>query len=614
MSQHQRARRRGRTVAIGVAAALALGGGGYAAFTASANADDNVAGATIACPRVNEMIGAVPAQAQNEVNSNLALLDQQVAEANRRLASSQGQGGPNFVQNAILGPLRDKRVSTLDRIAIAIGRTGAQRPQGLQNLADCSLQNGGGQNQGGQNNGGQNQGGQNQGSADAGQVQGNQGQAQNGAGGIACPDVKGAVGNVPARAQNEVNRNLALLDRQVAEADRRLASSQGQGGPNFVQNAILGPLKSKRVATLDRIAIAIGRTGAQRPRGLNNLAACALQNGGQNQGGQNQGGQNGGGQNNGNVNAGQNNGGNQNQGGGISPDGFANGLSAADFADIRTGTPANDPNLAAGPASGTFTSNCGVSDHNNPANFIVAPGVANGAHHVHDYVGNRTSDGFSTNDSLLAGGTTCAEQQDKSAYYWPVLRLTRAGDQGDANELGGQGDKNIGTKLRASSVKLEFRGSLTAKVVAMPQFLRIITGDAKAAVTNGPANAKAQWSCSNALNLRLKDKYPLCGGARTVRILDFPSCWDGQNTDSANHRTHVVFPGGDGACPNGFRAIPQLRMTLSYQIPQGARFALDSFPEELHKAVTDHGDFVNVMSSELMNKAVNCINAGQNCT
>jgi hypothetical protein len=49
-----------------------------------------------------------------------------------------GQGGPNFVQNAILGPLKDKRVSTVNRIATAIGRTAA-KPQGLDSLAACTL-------------------------------------------------------------------------------------------------------------------------------------------------------------------------------------------------------------------------------------------------------------------------------------------------------------------------------------------------------------------------------------------------------------------------------------------------------------------------------------------
>ncbi|MEV6494282.1 hypothetical protein AB0M20_37515 [Actinoplanes sp. NPDC051633] len=57
--------------------------------------------------------------------------------------------------------------------------------------------------------------------------------------------------------------------------ERRLATSAGEGGPAFVQNAILGPLEDKRFATVNRIATAIGRTAA-KPVGLDALAPCAL--------------------------------------------------------------------------------------------------------------------------------------------------------------------------------------------------------------------------------------------------------------------------------------------------------------------------------------------------
>ncbi|MGW5972841.1 hypothetical protein [Streptomyces sp. NPDC055186] len=96
-----------------------------------------------------------------------------------------------------------------------------------------------------------------------------------GPGTISCPDVAPRLPAVPASARAEVDRNLGDLDTQIAEADKRLADTVGQGGPNFVQNAILGPLEDKRVAAINRIATAIGRT-ADRPAGLDTLAACTL--------------------------------------------------------------------------------------------------------------------------------------------------------------------------------------------------------------------------------------------------------------------------------------------------------------------------------------------------
>ncbi|MEU1256776.1 hypothetical protein ABZ445_26175, partial [Streptomyces chartreusis] len=181
-----------------------------------------------------------------------------------------GQGGPNFVQNAILGPLKDKRVATVNRMATAIGRTAA-RPQGLEALAPCTLNAGGNAAAATPKATPTKQAGGNAGTSGNAGNSGN----TNAVGTISCPDVRSKLPAVPATARAEVDRNLALLDTQIQEANKRLVDTVGQGGPNFVQNAILGPLKDKRVAAIDRIAISIGRTAA-KPQGLNSLAACTL--------------------------------------------------------------------------------------------------------------------------------------------------------------------------------------------------------------------------------------------------------------------------------------------------------------------------------------------------
>jgi hypothetical protein len=133
---HTQPKRRKR-VAILVAGLVTVGGVAWAAtaFAATGN-NTNAAAQQIVCP--TPQIGAVPAQAQAEVNRELANLDKQIAEANTRLKNTVGQGGPNFVQNAILGPLASKRTAALDRIAIAIGRVAA-KPQGLQQFSTCTL-------------------------------------------------------------------------------------------------------------------------------------------------------------------------------------------------------------------------------------------------------------------------------------------------------------------------------------------------------------------------------------------------------------------------------------------------------------------------------------------
>ncbi|WP_086845749.1 DUF1996 domain-containing protein [Amycolatopsis kentuckyensis] len=299
---------------------------------------------------------------------------------------------------------------------------------------------------------------------------------------VACPDVASKLTDIPDQAMAEVDGNLDQLDSQADEANQRIAATQGQGGQDFVRNAILNPLKDRRAAIIDRILTAIGRF-TQKPGDLGGLAPCTTKPG------------------------------------------------------KDTGTPTPPPSTTAGGA---------------------LPG------------------------------------------------------QDENNELPG----NDGKILRPQKVQLTFRGSPVGKVVAMPRFLRVLYGDAKVS-TNGPANAKASWTCTGFEN-RLVDKYPICPqGSKVKRVHTFPSCWDGKNTDSANHRTHIVFPDQFGRCGKGFKAVPQLQISLTYDIPRDIQlkkqYKVDAFPQEKHNPLSDHDDFANVMSQRIMNGLVNCVNRGRTC-
>ncbi len=450
---------------------------------------------------------------------------------------------------------------------------------------------------------------------------------------IDCPDVGQQLSGVPDRARGEVDGELATMDSQITEAYKRLATTRRAqaGDPRFVQNTILGPLQDRRKAIIDRIQLEINRAGGRADDNLDQLAGCQgrpaeqpqPQDGdGQNGDGQNDGGQDGDGQN----------GGGQDQDGGQNQDDNGNGAAgpvADDFIDINDVEPNSrdsENGLAAngdGGSTGTFTTDCGVNENNlfNSDNLIAAPGVDNGAHHVHDYVGNQDNDAFSSDDDLANADTSCQNQGDRSTYYWPVLRLQDGTEEFDANDLGGGAEGNVGRILKPAQAELKFVGNQQGDVVAMPKFLRIITGDAKS-FTNGDANANSSWSCTGFEDRQVTDKYPLCPeGSQVVRTSNFQSCWDGQNIDSANHRDHMAFVQEDGGCPNGFQAIPQLQVRLVYDIPTPTiengqvqnPYAVDSFPEQLHKPITDHNDFINVMDEDLMNEVVDCINSGEDC-
>ncbi|MEU9479834.1 DUF1996 domain-containing protein [Streptomyces sp. NPDC048191] len=426
---------------------------------------------------------------------------------------------------------------------------------------------------------------------------------------IDCPDIGSRLTAVPAAARPDVDRELALLDRQTADAYRQLQQSGQVTGQDAgaVDDTVMNPLKEKRAEVIGRIADAIDRVG-ERPQGLDDLAACTLRPGGD--------GASGGAQ----PTAAPSGGAQQNgagQGG--------NGPVVSDYADITSVQPTvPNPPEQDGASRGSFTSDCGVNANGlrNSDNVIVAPGVSNGAHHFHDYVGNQGNSAFASDDDLAKAGTSCVDQGDRSTYYWPVLRLQNGTQERDAGSPGGGTEGNAGQIVTPKQVTLTFVGNPRDKVTAMPRFLRIITGDAKAFV-NGPGNANASWSCTGHEDRQLKDKYPLCPpGSDVVRTFKFQSCWDGRNIDSANHRTHVAFTAPDGSCPAGFRAIPQLVQRIVYDVKapslqDGGRtvplFAVDSFPEQLHKPVTDHGDFINVFDEDLMRQMVDCINSGRTC-
>ncbi|MBQ0985268.1 DUF1996 domain-containing protein [Streptomyces sp. F63] len=451
-----------------------------------------------------------------------------------------------------------------------------------------------------------------------------------GAATISCPDVGQELTDVPEAARADVDKALAKLDQQITEAYDRLTSTREEQtqDANHVQDAILGPLSEQRTAVIGEIANYVKQAGATAPASLDGLAPCTAvapaqarnEGDGDGDGDGGQDGEAGGEAGNGQDGEGQ---------GGGQPDDNGNGAAgpfAQDFVDITK----VQPNVQAKPrktgkaSTGTFTVECGVNENKifNTDNLIVAPGVDNGAHHTHDYVGNQGVDAFASNDDLANAETSCSEQGDKSSYYWPVLRVQDGTQEFDAKQQGGGLEGNVGRILAADKAEIQYVGSPTGKVVAMPKFLRIITGDAKA-FTNGTANANAHWSCTGFEDkVQLTDKYPICPqGSSVVRSFAFQSCWDGQNIDSANHRAHVDFADADGNCRNGFKAIPQLTMRLVYDVPAPVikngqvknPYAVDGFPEQLHKPITDHDDFINVMDEDLMDEVVDCVNGGRPC-
>lgn len=288
---------------------------------------------------------------------------------------------------------------------------------------------------------------------------------------------------------------------------------------------------------------------------------------------------------------------------------------AADYVDIRSVPKApRPPTPIPGASTGSFTENCGTDAdgrHRNPDNVVAAPGRPGSAHHVHDYAGNLSTDAYSTDTSLAAAGTTCADG-DRSTYYWPVLRLLGRTSQ-DPNAVGGGLDGNTGRIITARSAVIRYVGSPVSNVVPMPRFLRIGAGDPKALTDGHAATADPKWTCTGYTD-RVTRLYPLCPiGSDVVRVFDFPNCWNGTTLDSKTHTTHVLPEASNGTCPHATFPVPRLTITLTYHVPAGSMFAVDSFPEELRSPITDHLNYIDVMTDAMQARIVSCVNEGRHC-
>ena len=178
--------------------------------------------------------------------------------------------------------------------------------------------------------------------------------------------------------------------------------------------------------------------------------------------------------------------------------------------------------------------------------------------------------------------------------------ISTAGD--DADQPGGGADGNLGKIIVPSAVSIQFRGNAAGQgrrhaAVPADRHRRREGRHQRAGKRQGPLDLLRHAPTGPAPRSTRSAR----AGQLVQRVHDFAGCWNGIDLDSTNHRTHVAFADATtGACPAGFKAIPQLRITLSYRVPPGDSYAVDTFPEQLRKASTDHDDFENVMPARLM--------------
>ncbi|EEP72258.1 secreted protein [Micromonospora sp. ATCC 39149] len=419
---------------------------------------------------------------------------------------------------------------------------------------------------------------------------------------VVCPSVGQRLRAVPAGVRSTIDRLLTELDRQQVAANQRMTASHGRIDA-ALNKEVLDSLRARRAATIKEISTMITVAGGNQP-GLVSLVDCD-----------------------------------------VSYDGMharihgathRAGVKAAQVANPRIQCPTVRDKLPGVPDQALAEVNRNLDDLDrqiSEANerLVTTRGQGGPTFVDNAILGPLRAKRVAVLDRIaIAIGrqaprpqgletlATCTVDQAPGTPAAPSSAPSSAAalpePQGPNLELPG----NTGGIVRPAQVLIEYRGNPVSKVVPMPKFLRALTGDAKP-TSRGPANARATWTCSGFTD-RLSDRYPICpAGSQVQRVHDFPGCWDGRNIDSDNHRTHVAFADkATGACPQGFLAIPQLRITVAYDIDRDVQvrgqYALDSFPEENHNPFSDHNDFINVNSAQTMQRIAACINRGKNCS
>lgn len=233
--------------------------------------------------------------------------------------------------------------------------------------------------------------------------------------------------------------------------------------------------------------------------------------------------------------------------------------------------------------------------HSLPDDPIVSPGQP-GAAHLHDFYGNQSVDAFSTYASLLAASTLCGDQSDTAGYWTPALyedgvRVKPAG------AFGGHSTRQ----------QFYYRKIGSAPVQPFPANLRMIAGDAHA--TSVHHLSEIYWGCSD----NSTEKLPLPPSCSTGIIslhVGFPSCWNGWQLDTSDHKSHVAYP-SSGACPRTHPVrIPRLIQRQEYPVgTQTGAITLSS-----GSPYSAHGDFVNSWNqARLVQLTADCLNQDVDC-
>ncbi len=259
---------------------------------------------------------------------------------------------------------------------------------------------------------------------------------------------------------------------------------------------------------------------------------------------------------------------------------------------------------APAPSGAFFFLNCTVS-HSAPDDPIVYPGLP--AHsHDHEFIGNASTNAYSTPAKLAGRATTCSNKKDFSSYWAPTLYVA-------------------GKPVAPLDVTIYYRRLTKAAVKPFPRGLEIVAGNSHALTRQSPA--VTEWYCgvlkSSFYGPLARDSAPATAPTPTLSAaglpdceaptnlelqVNFPNCSNGRAT-SSDHKSQMAYSRA-GRCPASHPIpVPAISIILRYPPVGGTNVFLAS-----GGIYSGHADFMNAWNERALAGLVrNCLDRYVGC-
>jgi len=265
---------------------------------------------------------------------------------------------------------------------------------------------------------------------------------------------------------------------------------------------------------------------------------------------------------------------------------------------------------------------------------IKMPGLA--ADHMHTIHGGSGFNSIATTEDLLSSDCSSCQVKGDNSVYW-TAQVYWQSDDGEFTALNQTGGMLAYYLQRVGSGQV-------ADLKPFPSGFRMIAGDPDLRNFTWPDVQKSLWTVKNpdgspgsgsqeamrqkavgfnclnydepttgALSLQaFPDNTKRCKDGLRAEVF-FPSCWNGQDVDTDDHRSHMAYPTtlDDGECPTGFETrLPSLFYETIWDVDvfwgQGGQFV---FSMGDPTGYGNHGDFMNGWDQDLLKSAIHtCTN------